>query len=778
MAKSTKLTDSDLCALIDSEMRQAFGYGDGKLEQLRRRNMYYFMAEAKEELAPPSIEGRSKVVDTTGRDTVLGMHGPLMKTFYGSDNVFEFEESRPQDAPQAKLISEYVNHIFRNVNPGFQIAGDWIFEALTIKNGILKVWWDNSDIETKEEYSGLTIEQLSMLLDDKELELTNQKTYDDPDATEQHQQAIEQAGAQLEQMRMGASQGQVPMEAYTAAQQQFMQMQAQGAPKLYDVTVKRIKTGGRVRIENVPPEEFVISKKAKAIKTTPYCGHRFRRTIADLRMMYPDADLDDLPGDDAGAEMSLERTQRLEYLDDDIYSQEANDANLDESMRSVWVVESYLQTDQDGDGIPEWRKVVKCGTVILANEEFDEPPFVSLGSIPLPHQFYGLCPMDLAIEYQKIKTSLTRAQLDNIYLQINRRQWAVKDQVNLDDLLNSRPGGIVRVTSPQAIGPIEQGMGDGGQAMALMEYFEQRAEESTGWSRQTQGGDGNKLQPQTATQANIMTNRADMRVESISRYMAETGFTELGYMILKLVSKYQRKAEMVKISGEWVNIDPREWINKFSLNVNVGLGTGNKDQLVQHLMMLGQQQMAGLQFGFATPAGLYNGAKRLANALGFKNADEFFTDPQKNPPPQQPNPDMMKIEAETQRAQAKLQADQQTAQMQAQFDVEKARLSAEAQIQVDQAREAAQTEQHGMKLRQEAELAAMKAQYEAQNRADEMAFQQWKFEMETTFKADQAERDRDNKIVLAQITAGQKNDAALIAAENQANKDVASRGDA
>lgn len=752
----TKIDDSTLAALIDTELRQSFGYGDGKLEQLRRRNMYFFMAEAKEELAPPAIEGRSRVVDTTGRDTVLGMHGPLMKTFYGSDNVFEFEESRPEDAPKAKLISEYVNHIFRNVNPGYQIASDWIMEALLIKNGILKVWWDNSDIETKEEYSGLTIEQLTMLMDDPELELTGRDEADDPDAARQKAKALEQLQAQLEPAWQAGDQAAVQQIA-----SQIEAVEAQPVPKLYDVTVKRTKTGGRVRIENVPPEEFLISKKAKSIKTAPFVAHRFPRLIADLRAEGYDVP-DNVQSDDAGAERSMERAQRLEYLDDIGYNTSREEEGIDDSMRSVWVVEAYIQMDYDGDGIPEWRKIVKCGTVILENEEFDEPPFVALGSIPLPHQFYGLCPADLAIEYQKIKTSLTRAQLDNIYLQINRRQQ-VTPGVNLDDLLNSTPGGVVRVQAIGQVAPIEQGMGDGGQALALTEYFEQRAEESTGWSRQTQGGDGNKLQPQTATQANIVTNRADMRIESISRNMAETGFTELGYMIFKLVSKYQRKAEMVKISGEWVNIDPREWVGKFSLNVNVGLGTGNKDQLVQHLMMLSQQQINGLPLGIANPQGMYATSKRLANALGFKNADEFFTDPAKAPPqPPAPNPEMVKIQAQQQQFELKLQADQQTARMQAEFDVEKARLQAEAQIRVDQAREAAQIEQHGMKLRQEAELAAMKAQYEQQARVEDMAFQQWK-----------TEREIDAKIVLAQINAQQKNDAALQTAEQQSNQDMA-----
>lgn len=767
MAK--RIDDHELVALIDRELSQSFGYGDGKLEQLRRRNMYFFMAEAKEELAPPAIEGRSKVVDTIGRDTVLGMHGPLMKTFYGSDNVFEFEATRPEDEPKARVISEYVNHIFRNVNPGYRIVSDWIFEALTIKNGIVKVWWDDSDIETKEEYTGLTVEQLTMLMDDAELELTGQKSYEDEDAAKQKQKAIEQAGAQLAQMQQAAAAGQMQPEQFAQAQQQFAAMQAQPVPQLYDITVKRTKTGGRVCIENVPPEEFLISKKAKSIKDAPFVGHRFQRRIADLKAQGYSIPEGAMQSDDSGAEQSMEREQRLQVVDES--AGYTDDKEYTEDMRMVWVVEAYIQIDYDGDGIPEWRKVVKCGTTILENVEFDEPPFVALGSIPLPHQFYGMCPMDLAIEYQKIKTSMIRAQLDNVYLTINRRQQVVTDQVNIDDLLRSTPGGIVRVKAPGMIAPIEQGLGDGGQALALTEYFEQRAEEATGWTRQSQGSSGNQLQTQTATQANIITNRADMRIEAISRHMAETGFTDLGYMILKLVTKYQRKAEVVKIAGEWVNIDPREWTNRFALNINVGLGTGNKDQLVQHLMMLGQQQMNGLPIGIANPGGMYHTAKRLANALGFKNADEFFTDPAKAPPaPPQPNPEMLKIEADKQKHAAELEAKQEQARMQADLKAYEARLAAETQTRIDENRQRAEAEKHALKAQYEAQLRALQEEYAARDRAEERAFQQWKIDRELEAR----ERDRDAGIVKAQIAADQKADAALNAAEQQSNKDMAS----
>jgi hypothetical protein len=772
MADKKRLTEQDLAVLIDNEMRQSFGYGDGKLEQQRRRAMYYFMAEAKEELAPPEIDGRSRVVDTTVRNTVLGMEGPLLKTFYGSDNVFEFEETKPGDEPKAKLISAYVNHIFRNSNPGYQIAATWIREALTIKKGIIKVWWDNSDVETREEYTGQTIEQVTLLLDDHEVEIVEQKAYEDEDAARQKEKALEQAQQQLSQMAQAAQTDPQAAQAYQQAAQQFAAMQAQPVPELYDVVVKRVKTGGRVRIENVPPEEFLISKKAKSIKDSPFVAHRFKRTIAQLEQAgytLPDT----LPSDDAGAEQSLERTQRMEWVDDDVASTFVDNATPDESMREVWVVESYVQVDFDGDGIPEWRKVVKCGAEVLENVEFDAPPFVDLGSIPMPHQFYGLCPADLAIEHQKIKTSLTRAQLDNIYLQVNGRYFAVKGRVNLDDLLSSRPGGVVRVDGPGDVGRLDQGIGDTAGAMALMDRFQIESEEATGWTRQTQGGNGNQLQ-QTATQANIITNRADMRVESISRFMAETGWSELGYMILKLVSKYQRKAEMVKIGGEWVNVDPREWTNHFALNINVGLGTGNKDQLVNHLMMLGQKQVEALQIGYATPENAFKLSARLTNALGFKNGDEFFTDPSKMPPKQpQQDPAIVKaqlqdqqhqrdVQLKAQQAQLDAQAKQEQAAMEAQLKQYEVQVQSEAQMQTDRARQEVEAQMHALKVQYESELAQLKESNRMQERAQELEFQRWKTEQEI-----------NSRIVIAQITAKQKGDAALAAAEDEANKDMA-----
>lgn len=772
--KSDRLTEDDLIAMIDTEANQAYGFGDGELEAERARNDAYFYARPIGDLAPPEIDGRSRVVDTTVRDTVLGMEAPLIKTFCGTDNVFQFEETKPQDAELAPLISDYVNYLLHKKNPGYSLISTWIRDALQAKKGILKVWWDDSEIESKEEYRGQTDVQLAMLLEDPEIEIIGQKSYPDPDAEKERERVIQQMTAQLDQIRQAAQQDQQALQVLMQAEQQYAAMQAQPVARLYDIVCKRKKDGGRLCIENVPGWEFVISRKAKDIQSAPFCGHRFRRTVGYLESCgysIPDP----LPSDNDTSETSPDRIENDQFKND-LFQNTDIGSTSDPSQREIWLMEAYIQVDWDGDGIPEWRKVLKAGTHVFSNEECDGPPFVALGSIPLPHQFFGLCPADLAIESQRIKTALKRAALDNVYLQVNGRYFAMEGQVNIDDLLNSRPGGVVRIKNQGAVGRLDQGVGDVGSALQLLELEQQQAEESTGWTRQTQGGNGLQLS-QTATQANIITNRADSRIELISRHMAETGFTELGKMILKLVTQYQRKAEQVKLNGKWVNIDPRAWTNQFSLSVNVGLGTGNKDQLVQHLALLSQKQAEGLQLGISTPQNVYNADVKLAEALGFKDASQFFTDPASVPPqPPAPDPSMAKLQFDQQKFAQELEFKQQSAELDRQAQLAEAQIKAQAQMEVDRNRQELEAQQQALRVEQQAQLDAQRAAYEHEQQMarielerQKIASEEYKAQLQAETERYKADISEQSKLVAAQISAGQKNDPTLQAAEDAAN---------
>jgi hypothetical protein len=302
--------------------------------------------------------------------------------------------------------------------------------------------------------------------------------------------------------------------------------------------------------------------------------------------------------------------------------------------------------------------------------------------------------------------------------------------------------------------------------MELLDYTEQELEKATGWSRYSQGNDAHGLND-TATGMNIITNKADMRVDLIARNFAE-GFTELFNFILKLVCQHQNKKATIKLSGQWTDIDPREWRNQFDVNINVGIGQGNKDQKVQHMMALIGQQEKVFALGVATPSNAFESSRELAKLLGYKNGDKFFNDPIKNPPPPKPDPEKMKLDAQMQLEDKKIQANAQgqatQAQIQAQVkqmelqfkaaadqadrqhQAEIEQLKANYQAQVDNNRQASEAQQHAMKMQNEAALAQLKAQYADLAHQREDAFARWKAELEASVKIEVANISSKSKL--------------------------------
>jgi hypothetical protein len=609
------MTDDELKAITDQEIKQSLGYGSGEISDQRMRALDYYMAKPIRDLAPPAIDGRSSVVSTDVLDTVEWMLPSLLKMFVGTDKTVEFEAKSEEYEEQARCATAYINdYVLRVQNNAFTIFHTWFKDALLSKVGVLKLWWDTIDEEAREDYNGLDEIELAMLLSDTSVEPIENSTFID-----------NETGAML-----------------------------------YNVAVKRKKTKGFTRIENVPPEEFLISRRAKNIEDADFVAHRFERTIGELKSAgYKN--VDELSSDELDGAYQQERVERRTFYDDMPYADGGNRSDTsDKSSRVVWVTECYMKVDVDGDGIPEWRKITRCGNSLLDNIECDGNPFVTITPIPMPHQFFGLSVADLAMESQRTKTSLMRAMIDNLYLSVNGRSWALEGQVNMDDLLTSRPGGIVRVKTPNAVGALQSGNGDMAGATNLLEIVEQAKENRTGFTRASQGTNPDALN-QTATGMNIITNRADMRIELIARNFAETGVRNLFLKILELVSKYQDNVERIKSShGRWVDIDPREWKNQFHLSVSVGLGTGNKDQIEQKLNTLGLIMKGTSEYGITGPQEFYNGAVKMAEVLGFANPEKFFKNPaeQQEQPQQQPPPDPT-----TMQIQAAIQINERTMQL-------------------------------------------------------------------------------------------------------------------
>ncbi|MBT2300378.1 hypothetical protein J7E70_07860 [Variovorax paradoxus] len=743
------------------ELRNSVGYFGGKLADQRRKAMQYFLGEAIGDLAPPEIDGRSRAVSTDVRNTILSMLPQLVAKFVGGDAAVEFEPSKQDDEKKADDATQYINYLFMKQNNGYAVASTWILDSLLQKNGIIKAWWDNRAEEKREEYRGLTPVELAEIMEDPEVEPIEQKSYPDEEDAKARAQAVEQMTQQMQQAMQAAQQpGPQQQKAAMAVQQmqaQLQQIEAQPPAMLYDVAFKRTLKTGKITVENVPPEEFKISRKAKSIQTASFVAHTVPRTLSELRSMgYPGSIIDQIGTDDTEATMNAERLERL-GVDDEMAYISDNDTS-DESQRVVWVNECYIRCDRDGDGISELRKVVVAGNQILDDEEVDCAPFVDIRCVPLPHKFYGLSIADLAMESQKQKTQILRAQLDNMYLEVNGRYFAVEGQVNLDDLLTSRPGGIVRVKQPTAVGRLDQGKGDFAASNMLMEWSEMDLEQRSGWTRYSQGNDSKALN-QTATGVQIITNKGDMRVDLIARNMAE-GFRDLFLMMLKLTSQHQDKKTSIRVNGDWIDMDPREWRNQFDVSVNVGLGIGSKDEQIQKMFALADRQAQALAIGVARPDQIYNMWSDITKMTGSKNPDRYWNDPQKQPPPDKPDPEQMKMQAQMQIEQAKLQATMQgkqaemqahaqleqmkanfaaqTAEAQRTYDAQLEQARMQMQAEVDNNRQRAEAEQHSLKISQEAQLAQLKMQQDDAAHQREMEFQRWKAELDASVKIETA----------------------------------------
>ena len=602
MAK--KMTKEELSAHVEQEIQGSLGYGDGKLTQQRTDAMdrYYGKKYGNEQ------EGRSQIVTRDVADVIEWIMPSLMKIFTGGDKVVQFEPQGPEDVEMAKQATDYTNYVIMKQNPGFSIIYSWFKDALLQKNGIVKHYWDDTTEVTREEYKNLTEEEFNALLVDDNIEVVEH-----------------------------TANGELSDDELLSGMQQ--------SPILHDAVVKRTNESGQVRIEPVPPEEFLINKYAKTVQDARFVGHRVKKTKSDLIAQgYPKSKVD-TAFSATESEYKAERRARFDYDGDSVYGGDVDDG--------IWVTECYIRIDFDNDGIDELRKITKVGDEILDNEAVDSVPFSSLTPVPMPHKFYGLSIYDLISDLQLIKTTLMRNLLDNMYLTNNGRYQVVEGQANLDDLMTSRPGGIVRVRSPGAVTPLATPQLDQ-NSFNMLGYLDSIREERTGVSKQSMGmSEGGLKSHQTATGVGQVMTAAQQKIELIARVFAETGMKDLANSVYQLVQKFEAPEKIVRLNNKWTTLYPSEWKEKMDCTAQVGLGFGNKDmnlmhlgRLAQSIQMVAQHPAAGMMI---KPKNVYNLIAEQIRAMGMKNVEDFITDPgDEDVPKQGPGPEEQAKQAEVQ----------------------------------------------------------------------------------------------------------------------------------
>ena len=618
-----KMTNDELASKLSNEIDSATGNFNTELSEQREQSMKYYLGEP----FGNEIEGRSEIVTTDVRDTIEYIMPSLMRIFTTHNNVAEFEPEGPEDVEMAQQATDYVNYVFNRQNNGFKVLYDVFKDALISKTGIVKHYWEEKTEVSTENYTNLT-----------EIEYQSILANDDLEVIEHTENVVQKA-----------------------VTDDFGNLIS---PKVseHDVKVKKTKDNGQVRVVSVPPEEFLVSRRSTSIEDANFVCHRVKKTVSDLILEgYDPAVVEELPTyTQNNAEYDEERLARFSFDDDSVPADEGEGPS-----RKVWLEECYIHLDYDGDGIAELRKITKGGNIILDNEEIDSVPFSTICPLPIPHKFHGMSIADTVQDIQLIKSTIMRNLLDNMYLTNNARYAVLAGQVELDDLLSSKPGGIVRMRAPGAVTALPTPQIQP-YAFQMVQYLDGIREERSGVSKMTQGLNPDVLTSHVTSGAiSAATESSMQRIELIARIFAETGIKDLFRNIYSLIQRYENRQKMAYLNGKFVPIDVSRWKEKLNCTVNVGVGSGSQNSKMQTMSGIMNILQTVVQSGgmgsLVTTQNLYNAISEFIAQSGYKNSDMFISNPQMMPPQQPPEPSLDEKVA-AQKAQVELQKLQLQAQ--------------------------------------------------------------------------------------------------------------------
>lgn len=718
------MTDSQILAQAQQEVITSSSLWNSEISNERAAALDYYLGEKYGDEA----EGRSQVVTREVMETVEWILPSLVRIFCDADNMVTFDPTGPEDEDQAEQESDVANYVFWKQNKGFYNAYTALKDALLSKTGILKVWWEDGKKEEREEYRNLTDVGMIQLMQDPSISREVLEVSQNDDGT-------------------------------------------------FDASFKAMKNRGKVRIEPVAPEDFGISADASSpyAKDARSCFHRVKKTKSELISDgFKKSVVESLPtGEDF---LSAEQLARNDLEDSGMANVFSRDV--------YWVTEVYFYADKNEDGIDELLKVTYAGDIngggaatLLEIEEVDRIPFCTATPVILTHKFYGLSIADLTMDLQHIKSTLLRQVLDNTYLANNSRTIVNDEYVNMDDLLTSRPGGVVRVRGEQSVAAYITPVPHNAlppETFQVMGYIDDQLKQRTGVGDEVAGLDKNSLANVNTGVAALAYDAARMKIELVARIMGEIMFLPLFKDIHELMSKNQDQPLVMKLRNQWVNVNPGEWRERENVTVNVGVGNATRERRIMTMQQIIQLQGTYLQAGgmgkLVKPEQIWFANKELVKAMGM-DPEMFFTDPRSLPPEPPPQPSAQDQAAMVQ-AQA-LMLDAQSKMARAQVDAQKIQ-SEERRLQIElmlKAKESAlkqqiselQVQLKGMRDKADSDNKVLSMEVEMKRRATENNLKLLQIQLAEMSKAkdralEKYKADQDMTVEMAKLAMDQANE--------------------
>lgn len=633
------LDDSEILSILDAEKQSSIGFENGtELERKRRTSLEYLKGEMSD---VPSLPNRSKATSTDIAEAVETVMPDLMEIFTGGDDVATFEAIGEEDEEAARQETDYVRHVAFQKLRGFLLLYTAIKNALTVDTGIIKTTWQDKEVVEEETLKGITAVQLE-LAQTSGYEIVSSKP----------------AGVDQTPDEMGNV---TPID-------------------LFDVVVRKKYDKGCIKSVPIDPSNLTVASDATLdLEEIVYLAVRsFPRAQALLDNGFDEDKIALLPGH-VQRQTNDETEQARDVAGETTaVSQDGNGTGGPDGkdgrslMRTVEIHEHYIRADFEESGKSQlWCVVTDADCKVLLHKKKVDRHGISIGTPFIqPHRFYGMSLAEKLIEIQKIKTALLRMMLDSGYFAMNQRVEIAMDQATehtIPDLMRNEPLVPVRTKNGNGIKPLQAGQ-LGFDVGMMLEYTSTMSEQRTGVVRNAQGLNPDSLHETKGGMEALMT-MAQKRVRMIARILAETLIKGWYLDIHALSRKHGTRAEKIRLSGRWVDIDPTTFGDRSDMTIEVGVGSGGKEMELAGLAKIMEFQEKMVLSGvpsfqeMASPKKAWNAATRFARKVGFKAPELFFEDPdelaqkkeqakaeraaQGIPEPEEPpSPEAMKVKGE------------------------------------------------------------------------------------------------------------------------------------
>lgn len=623
---------------------------------------YYGRAPVREHCKDPNA---STIVSMDVRDSIEATVAEIMPAFTG--DIVSFDAESEEDEEQSKAEADICNYLFMEQYNGTEILTTGLKDCLLHRNAYAKVCWDRHGVVNYDSYNSVPQHGIDQLMqprkEGEEVEIVAH------DQVEPPQEAMQQHEVQMQQYQQIAQQ----------AMMQGMQPPPEPEPPQYfNLSLRRTSVVSQPVIESVPPEGALVDEALQTVdlRTARFTCHRNIVTRSDLIAQGYDREV-------------VEDLSTSDHSTVESYSRNRGDWSTNtthESVDNIEVYECYILIDRDGDGIAELRRVVIADDVLLDDAEWDETDLVAGATCIMPHQHEGVSLFDVMRGIQDAKTDFLRTILDGASLAAGQRLEATQD-ANLDDLLTSTRGGIVRSKriGSVALLPNPEIPPSVYSTLEMMDKLRrERGGSAVDSSAQTMSIGGDSAHGIERVMSNIeLTNAMNART------FGETFVRGIFLRLHSLIRKYHQGEISAKIDGQWVSSNPATWPARDRVSINVGNSQGERLRMAGALGQVQGVQNMMLQQGMTTttPEKLYASSVDMAEYLGVNNPDKYFLDPdsEEGKQAQQQAQEQQQQAQQKQEETEQFQKDIAMAQTQAQTQVAQAEMGkAQAQMQNNQ----------------------------------------------------------------------------------------------